>query len=68
MMSFQPGGERTEPEYASLLARADFRLRSVTHLHRGQCMIVWASRSGDVRGSGGLVAIGEASPGASRSG
>ena len=40
MMSFQPGGERTAPEYASLLARAGFRLQSVTHLHRGQSAIV----------------------------
>jgi hypothetical protein len=40
MMSFQPGGERTGPEYASLLARAGFQLQSVTHLHRGQSAIV----------------------------
>jgi hypothetical protein len=40
MMSFQPGGERTESEYASLLAKAGFKLTSVTHLHQGQSAIV----------------------------
>jgi cyclopropane fatty-acyl-phospholipid synthase-like methyltransferase len=40
MASFQPGGERTAAEYASLLARAGFKLQSVTHLHQGQSAIV----------------------------
>jgi hypothetical protein len=39
-MTFQPGGERTEPEYAALLATAGFRLESVTDIHWGQCLIV----------------------------
>ncbi|HUN35916.1 MAG TPA: methyltransferase [Trebonia sp.] len=40
MMSFQPGGERTRPEYAALFTRAGFTLTSVTHLHQGQSAIV----------------------------
>jgi hypothetical protein len=40
MMSFQPGGERTESEYASLFAKAGFQLQSVTHVHQGQSAIV----------------------------
>jgi DNA-binding HxlR family transcriptional regulator len=40
MMSFQPGGERTESEYASLFAAAGFRLQAVTHVHQGQSAIV----------------------------
>jgi len=40
MMTFQPGGERTEPEYAALFAKSGFRLESVTDIHWGQCLIV----------------------------
>ena len=40
MMTFQPGGERTEAEYAALFAKAGFRLESVTDIHWGQCLLV----------------------------
>lgn len=39
LLSFLPGGQRTEREYAALLAKAGFRLRSVTHLHKDEYVI-----------------------------
>lgn len=40
LLSFLQGGQRTEPEYAALLAKAGFRLQSVTHLHKDEYVIV----------------------------
>jgi hypothetical protein len=40
MMSFQPGGERTESEYAALFAEAGFRLQAVTSLLQDQNAII----------------------------
>jgi hypothetical protein len=40
LLSFLEGGQRTEAEYAALLAKAGFRLQSATHLHKDEYVIV----------------------------
>lgn len=39
LLSFLDGGQRTEPEYAALLAKTGFRLQSVTRLHKDEYVI-----------------------------